>query len=214
MKLDELFYNTGVIPVIKIEKPETAVPLAEALLEAGIPIAEITFRTEAAEKGIELLKREVPSVLAGAGTVLTLDQLSRAAGAGADFIVTPGFNPEVVDLAIKLGKPVYPGVNSPTQVEMGLSRGLRVLKFFPAEVSGGTAMLKALQPVYNVKFIPTGGVSLANLADYLKCLNVLACGGSWMVKADLIDTGNFREITRLGKEAVEEVNKIREFQGN
>ena len=209
MKQEELFFATGIIPVIKIDTAEKAVPLAEALLEAGIPIAEITFRTEAAEKGIELLKKKVPSILAGAGTVLTPEQLARAEGAGADFIVTPGFNPEIVELSLKLGNPVYPGVNSPTEVEMGLSRGLKYLKFFPAEVSGGTAMLKALEPVYNVKFIPTGGIGLSNLAAYLGCKNVLACGGSWMVKSDLIEKDNFSEIGRLAREAADLVKKIR-----
>ena len=209
MKQEELFFSTGIIPVIKIDKAEKVLPLAEALLKAGIPIAEITFRSDAAEKGIALLKKNVPQILAGAGTVLTPDQLARAEGAGADFIVTPGFNPEIVDMALKLGKPVYPGVNSPTQVEMGLSRGLRVLKFFPAEVSGGIAMMKVLEPVYNVRFIPTGGIGASNITDYLKCKNVLACGGSWMVKSDLIEAENYDEIYKLAKDTMEIIRKIR-----
>ncbi len=209
MNQEEIFYSAGIIPVIKIDRPERVLPLAEALLKAGIPIAEITFRSDAAEKGIELLKKEMPHILAGAGTVLTPDQLARAAGAGADFIVTPGYNPEIVEQALRLGKPVYPGVNSPSQVEIAMARGLKILKFFPAEVSGGIGMMKALEPVYNVKFIPTGGIGAGNMADYLKCKNVLACGGSWMVKSDLIESGNFTEIYHLAKEAVEAVLKIR-----
>lgn len=209
MELSDLFFKTGIIPVIKIDKAEKILPLAEALLKAGIPIAEITFRSDAAEKGISLLKNKLPVILAGAGTVLTPLQLAKAAGAGADFIVTPGFNPEIVDQALKLGIPVYPGVNSPTQVEMGLSRNLKILKFFPAEVSGGTAMLKALEPVYNVKFIPTGGIGLNNIADYLNCKNVIACGGSWMVKSDLIEEEKYDEICRLAGEAVKAVRAVR-----
>lgn len=209
MELSEVFYNTGIIPVIKIDKAEKALPIAEALLKAGIPIAEITFRSDAAEKGISLLKKKMPEILAGAGTVLTPVQLAMAAGAGADFIVTPGFNPEIVDQALKIGIPVYPGVNSPTQVEMGLARRLKILKFFPAEVSGGTAMMKALEPVYNVKFIPTGGIGLKNIADYLKCKNVIACGGSWMVKSDLIEAEKYDEIYRLADEAIRAVRAVR-----
>ena len=209
MELSELFFKTGIIPVIKIDKAEKILPVAEALLKAGIPIAEITFRSDAAEKGISLLKKKLPHILAGAGTVLTPVQLAMASGAGADFIVTPGFNPEIVDQALKLGIPVYPGVNSPTQVEMGLARNLKILKFFPAEVSGGKAMMKALEPVYNVKFMPTGGIGLNNIADYLKCRNVIACGGSWMVKSELIEEENYGEILRLADEAVKAVRAVR-----
>ena len=209
MNHEEIFYNTGIIPVIKIDKAEKAVPLAEALLKAGIPIAEITFRSDAAEKGISLLKKNTSGILIGAGTVLTQDQLERAIGAGADFIVTPGYNPEIVDKAIALKKVIYPGVNSPSQVEVALSKGLKVLKFFPAEVSGGIAMMKALQPVYNVKFIPTGGISASNIIKYLECKNVLACGGTWMVSAELIENEKYDEIYKLSKEAVELISQLR-----
>ena len=209
MKQEEIFYNTGIIPVIKIDKAEKAVPLAEALLKAGIPIAEITFRSDAAEKGISLLKKNVSEILVGAGTVLTPDQLERAVGAGADFIVTPGYNPDIVEKALSLNKLIYPGVNSPSQVEIALSKGLTILKFFPAEVSGGIGMMKALQPVYNVKFIPTGGISAANIVKYLECKNVLACGGTWMVSAELIENEKYDEIYRLSKEAVGIISALR-----
>ncbi|MCL2792063.1 MAG: bifunctional 4-hydroxy-2-oxoglutarate aldolase/2-dehydro-3-deoxy-phosphogluconate aldolase [Spirochaetaceae bacterium] len=209
MKQEEIFYNTGIIPVIKIDKAEKAVPLAEALLKAGIPIAEITFRSDAAEKGISLLKKNVSEILVGAGTVLTPDQLDRAVGAGADFIVTPGYNPDIVEKALALNKLIYPGVNSPSQVEVALSKGLKILKFFPAEVSGGIAMMKALQPVYNVQFIPTGGISAGNIIKYLECKNVLACGGTWMVSAELIENEKYDEIYRLSKEAVDIISQLR-----
>ncbi|MCL2294175.1 MAG: bifunctional 4-hydroxy-2-oxoglutarate aldolase/2-dehydro-3-deoxy-phosphogluconate aldolase [Spirochaetes bacterium] len=209
MNHEAIFYNTGIIPVIKIDKAEKAVPLAEALLKAGIPIAEITFRSDAAEQGIALIKKNMSEVLVGAGTVLTPEQLEKAIGAGADFIVTPGYNPDIVEKAIALNKPIYPGVNSPSQVEAALSKGLKLLKFFPAEVSGGIAMMKALQPVYNVKFIPTGGVSAGNIIKYLECKNVLACGGTWMVSAELIENEKYDEIYRLSKEAVELISQLR-----
>lgn len=209
MKQEELFYDAGIIPVIKIDKAEKVVPLAEALLKADLPIAEITFRSEAAEKSIKLLKEKVPGILVGAGTVLTSEQLARAAGAGADFLVSPGFNPDIVDQALKLGIPIYPGVNSPTQVEMGLSKGLKILKFFPADISGGVAMLKALASVYNVKFIPTGGIDQNNLVSYLNCGNVIACGGSWMVKYDLIVNEKYDEIYSRAREAVILIEKMR-----
>ena len=209
MNHEEIFYNTGIIPVIKIDKAEKAVPLAEALLKAGIPIAEITFRSDAAEKGISLLKKNMSGILVGAGTVLTPEQLEKAIGAGADFIVTPGYNPDIVDKAIALKQSIYPGVNSPSQVEVALSKGLKLLKFFPAEVSGGVAMMKALQPVYNVKFIPTGGISAGNIIKYLECKNVLACGGTWMVSPELIENEKYDEIYRLSKEAVELISQLR-----
>ncbi|MCL2480690.1 MAG: bifunctional 4-hydroxy-2-oxoglutarate aldolase/2-dehydro-3-deoxy-phosphogluconate aldolase [Spirochaetaceae bacterium] len=213
MKQEEIFYNTGIIPVIKIDKAEKALPLAEALLKAGIPIAEITFRSDAAEKGISLLKKNMKEILVGAGTVLTSDQLERAIGAGADFIVTPGYNPDIVENALALNKLIYPGVNSPSQVEIALSKGLKVLKFFPAEVSGGIAMMKALQPVYNVKFIPTGGINLGNIIKYLECKNVVACGGTWMVSPELIENENYDEVYRLSKEAVDVISQLRSSNG-
>jgi 2-dehydro-3-deoxyphosphogluconate aldolase / (4S)-4-hydroxy-2-oxoglutarate aldolase len=193
----------GVVPVVAIERAEDAVSLGRALVEGDLPVAEITFRTAAARQVIETLTRELPEILVGAGTVLTVDQVKNAVRAGAKFIVSPGFNPKVVDYCVASGIPVTPGVNTPTEVEMALERGLKVVKFFPAEPSGGVEFLKAMAAPYRgIKFIPTGGITKDNLASYLSCNRVHACGGSWMVKADLISSGRFSEITRLTREAV------------
>ncbi len=193
----------GIVPVIALNRAEDAVPLAKALCAGGLPVAEVTFRTAAAEDSIRAISRELPGMILGAGTVLTVEQAERAAAAGAKFIVCPGFNPTVVDYCIAHHIPVTPGVNSPSQVEQGLERGLKVLKFFPAEASGGTAMLKALAgPYKNVKFIPTGGVNPDNMSDYLKLANVHAVGGSWMVKNDLIAAGAFDKIEAMVRDAV------------
>ncbi len=192
------------IPVVKIEKAADALSLGRALIEGGLPVAEITFRTAAAEEAIGILSRELPELLVGAGTVLKVEQVKQAVGAGARFIVAPGFNPKVVDYCVGQGVPVTPGINSPTQIEMALDRGLEVVKFFPAEASGGLKLLKAMAAPYGnmVKFIPTGGINADNLKDYLANPRVLAVGGSWMVKADLISAGKFAEIARLVEEAV------------
>lgn len=200
----------GIVPVIKLENVADAKPLAVALLNAGLPIAEITFRTHAAVEIISLLNSEFPSLFVGAGTVTTVEQIDAAQKAGAKFIVTPGFNPRIVDACIERRIPVIPGVNSPSQIEQGLERGLTVLKFFPAEASGGIKMLKALQGPYStVSFVPTGGVDESNLAQYLGLQNVLAVGGSWMVKENLIASSQFDLIESLCKEALEQVHKIR-----
>jgi 2-dehydro-3-deoxyphosphogluconate aldolase / (4S)-4-hydroxy-2-oxoglutarate aldolase len=198
-KINEL----GIVPVVKIENADDAVPLGKALLEGDLPVAEITFRTDAAEQAIKNLTKELPEVLVGAGTVLTIDQAKRATGAGAKFIVSPGFNPKVVDYCVSNNIPVTPGVNSPTQIEMALEHGLKVVKYFPAETSGGLKMLKSMSAPYgDMKFIPTGGINADNLLSYLSFNKVLACGGSWMVKADLISAGKFDEITEKTKEAM------------
>lgn len=197
----------GLVPVIKIEKASDAVRLGRTLVDGGLPVAEVTFRTEAAEEAIGNLTRELPDLLVGAGTVLTTEQADRAVNAGARFIVSPGFNPKVVDWCIDHRVPVTPGMNSPSQLEMALERGLSVVKFFPAEASGGLQMLKAMAAPYaGVKFIPTGGINQGNLSAYLSYDRILACGGSWMVKADLISAGKFDEITRLVREAVATVH--------
>lgn len=194
----------GIVPVIKLEDPAKAEALGKALLDGNLPVAEITFRTKTAAESIRILRRALQSLIVGAGTIITLDQAKAALDAGADFAVTPGFNPAIVDFFIKQGLPVVPGVNSPTQVEQGLGFGLEVLKFFPAEASGGVKMLKALSGPYpEVKFMPTGGVEAANLAAYLALPNVVACGGSWMVKDDLIKAGRFQDIAASCREAVE-----------
>jgi len=196
----------GIIPVVKIEKAEDALPLGRALIDGDLPIAEITFRTSAAEESIKTLSGELPDLLVGAGTVLTIEQVKSAVSAGAKFIVSPGFNPRVVDYCIENSIPVTPGINNPTQIEMALVRGIEVVKYFPAEASGGLALLKSMSAPYaGIKFIPTGGINQDNLSSYLSNNKVLACGGSWMVKAELISSGNFAEITRLTREAVSTV---------
>ncbi|MCK4339652.1 MAG: bifunctional 4-hydroxy-2-oxoglutarate aldolase/2-dehydro-3-deoxy-phosphogluconate aldolase [Candidatus Cloacimonetes bacterium] len=193
----------GIVPVVKIEKAKDAFRLGKALINGGLPIAEITFRTSAAEESIKILSKECPEILVGAGTVLTVEQAKKAVSAGAKFIVSAGFNPKVVDYCIENHVPVTPGINSPTQVEMALEKGLKVVKFFPAEASGGLSMIKSMSAPYtDVKFIPTGGINQNNLCSYLSNNKIHACGGSWMVKAGLISSGQFAEITRLTKEAI------------
>ena len=202
-KILEKIGELGIVPVVKIEKAEDALPLGRALIDGDLPIAEITFRTSAAEESIKTLTRELPNLLVGAGTVLTIEQVKKAVSAGAKFIVSPGFNPKVVDYCLENNIPVTPGINNPTQIEMALERGIEVVKFFPAEASGGLPLLKSMSAPYTgIKFIPTGGINQNNLCSYLSDNKVLACGGSWMVKADLISSGNFNEITRLTKETV------------
>jgi len=193
----------GIVPVVKIEKAGDAIPLGRALLDGDLPIAEITFRTSAAEESIKILTKDLPNLLVGAGTVLTVKQTKKAVSAGAQFIVSPGFNPRVVDYCIENSIPITPGINNPTQIEMALERGIEVVKFFPAEASGGLSLLKSMSAPYTgIKFIPTGGINQDNLCSYLSNNKVLACGGSWMVKPELISSGNFDEITRITKEAV------------
>lgn len=196
------------VPVVKINRAEDALALGEALVTGGLPVAEITFRTDAAPAAIRTLHERLPALLVGAGTVLNVDNVKAAVAAGAQFIVAPGFNPKVVDYCVEHGIPVVPGVNSPTDIEMGLDRGLDVLKFFPAEASGGLKLLKAMAAPYaGVKFMPTGGINLDNLLTYLAFDRVLACGGTWMAETSLIDAGQFDEITRLTQAAVERLTQ-------
>ena len=193
----------GIIPVVKMEKAEDALPLGRALINGDLPIAEITFRTSAAEESIKTLTGGLPNLLVGAGTVLTIQQVKKAVSAGAKFIVSPGFNPRVVDYCLENNIPVTPGMNNPTQIEMALERGIEIVKYFPAEASGGLPLLKSMSAPYTgIKFIPTGGINQNNLCSYLSNNKVHACGGSWMVKPELISSGNFDEITRLTREAV------------
>ena len=202
-KLQEL----RLIPVVTIENSENAIPLGQALIEAGLPIIEITFRTLAAEQSISVLSKNMSHIFVGAGTVLTIEQIKKAVNAGAQFIVTPGFNPKIIDYCLSNKIPIIPGVNTPTMVEWALDRGLKVVKFFPANLSGGTKMLESLaRPYPEMKFVPTGGINNESLVDYLKLSNVLACGGSWIVKKDLISTGQFEEIKRLTKTAISLIN--------
>ncbi len=203
--LNEQLANLKVIPVIAINKAEDAIPLGRALVDNGMPCAEITFRTECAAEAIRAMRAEFPEMLIGAGTILTNEQVDEAIEAGVDFIVSPGFNPRTVQYCIDKNVPIVPGVNNPSLVEQAMEMGLRTLKFFPAEPSGGVGMLKALTAVYPVKFMPTGGVSLGNVDEYLSIPSVLACGGTWMVPTKLIDEGKWDELGKLVSDAVAHV---------
>ncbi|CAK1961094.1 4-hydroxy-2-oxoglutarate aldolase / 2-dehydro-3-deoxy-phosphogluconate aldolase [Vibrio crassostreae] len=204
--LNEQLANLKVIPVIAINRAEDAIPLGKALVENGMPCAEITLRTECAIEAIRIMRKEFPDMLIGSGTVLTNEQVDASIEAGVDFIVSPGFNPRTVQYCIDKGVAIVPGVNNPSLVEQAMEMGLRTLKFFPAEPSGGTGMLKALTAVYPVKFMPTGGVSLKNVDEYLSIPSVLACGGTWMVPINLIDEGKWDELGKLVRDAVDHVN--------
>ncbi len=196
--------DLGIVPVVKIDDAKDAVPLAQALKDGGLPLAEITFRTAAAEESIRKICAAHPDMLVGAGTVLTTDQADRAVKAGAKFIVTPGFSSAVVKHCTERKIPITPGVATPTEIQMALEHGLEVVKFFPADAFGGIKTLKAMSaPFGKVQFIPTGGISAANLAEYILFPKVLACGGSWMVKDELIKAGKFAEIAKLTREAIE-----------
>jgi 2-dehydro-3-deoxyphosphogluconate aldolase / (4S)-4-hydroxy-2-oxoglutarate aldolase len=191
-----------IIPVIKIGDAKDALPLSHALVSGGIPIAEITFRSDAAEESIRQMAT-IDDFLVGAGTVLTVETVKKAAGAGAKFIVSPGLNEEVVKYCLENNLPIVPGVMTPTEIGVALGFGLDILKFFPAEAAGGVKTLKAVgAPFGNARFIPTGGINLDNIEDYLGLKNVLAVGGSWMANPKDIESGNFGEIERLTKEAV------------
>ncbi len=206
----QLLGELCLVPVVTIEHAEDAPLLGQALLQGGLPCAEITFRTAAAPEAIRLMGIECPEVLVGAGTVLTVGQAEQAVSAGAKFVVTPGFDGEVVDWCITNNIPITPGVLTPTEINMALKKSLAVLKFFPAEASGGVKMLKAIGgPYQGVKFIPTGGINANNLVDYLSLPSVHACGGSWMVKKQLIAKGEFDKITVLTREAVNLVKQTR-----
>ena len=202
--------KTGIVPVVVLNKAGDAEPLAQALINGGLPCAEVTFRTDAAEESIKTIAKKFPQMFVGAGTVLTTEQVDRAIGAGAKFIVSPGFNPKVVEYCIKNNYPVCPGIMTPTELEMALGFGLDVVKFFPAENAGGLKMIKAMAAPYTMmKFMPTGGINTTNIRDYLSCDKILACGGSWMVKGELVKEGNFAEIEKLTAEAAKIVKEIR-----
>lgn len=202
-KIFEQISRIKVIPVIVIEDAMDAVPLAQALCAGGLPCGEVTFRTDAAVEGIRKIHEKFPQMLIGAGTVLTKTQVDQAMDAGASFIVSPGFDPEVVDYCISQNIPVIPGCMTPTEITMAVKVGLSVVKFFPAQPAGGIAMLKALAAPYpQLKFMPTGGIGPQNLKDYLSFSKVIACGGSWMVKESLVKSGDFDKICELTKNAV------------
>jgi 2-dehydro-3-deoxyphosphogluconate aldolase/(4S)-4-hydroxy-2-oxoglutarate aldolase len=193
----------GIVPVIKIDDVEKAAPLAKALIAGGIPCAEITFRTAQGEEAIRRIAAEVPGILLGAGTVLTTEQVDRAIGAGAKFIVSPGLNPKVVAHCRDRGVPITPGCSNPSDIEQALEAGLEVVKFFPAEQAGGLEYIKAIAAPYpGLKFMPTGGINAGNIAKYIAYEKVHACGGSWMASADLINAGDFGKIAALSREAV------------
>ena len=200
----------GIVPVIAMTDVEKAVPLAKALLAGGIPCAEVTFRTAEGAECIRRMAAEVPEVLVGAGTVLRKEQVDQAIAAGAKFIVSPGLNPNIVSYCIEKGITMTPGCATPSDMEAALELGLEVVKFFPAEQAGGLNYIKAVAAPYTgLRFMPTGGISPLNLGKYLAFNRIIACGGSWMVTKELIDSGNFAEITRLCKEAVQIMREVR-----
>ena len=204
MDIMKQVYNIGIIPVIKINDAEKAVPLAKALIEGGLAAAEVTFRTDAAEDAIRAIANAYPDMLVGAGTVLTIEQAKRAMDAGAKFIVSPGFNPKVVKWCLDNGITPLPGCTTPSEIEGALELGLDVVKFFPAEQSGGLDKIKAMSAPYGgVKFMPTGGVTLDNVNTYLANNKIVACGGSFMVKENYIDNDQWDEIVKLTKQSVD-----------
>lgn len=203
MDLMKSIFEIGIIPVIAIDDPDKAVPLAKALVAGGLPAAEVTFRTADAEESIRRICAEVPQMLVGAGTVLTREQADRAIAAGSQFIVSPGFNPDITRYVLEKGVAMMPGTATPGEMEQAMSMGLNVVKFFPAEQNGGVAKLKALAGPYGgLRWMPTGGVNTKNMMDYLNFDRIIACGGTWMVKKELIENEQWEEITRICKEAV------------
>nr|WP_315179505.1 bifunctional 4-hydroxy-2-oxoglutarate aldolase/2-dehydro-3-deoxy-phosphogluconate aldolase [uncultured Cardiobacterium sp.] len=201
--LSERLRTIKIVPVIALDNAADAVPLGAALRESGIPVAEITFRSPAAAEAIRRLRDADPDILIAAGTVLNAAQAKAAQQAGADFIVSPGFNPNTVKACQDMDIPITPGINNPTAIEAALEHGIDTVKYFPAEASGGIPMLKALlAPYAMLKIMPTGGINAKNIRDYLAIKNVIACGGSWMVEKSLLAAQNWAEIERLGKEAV------------
>jgi len=200
----------GIVPVVVLDDVNDAEPLGKALCEGGLPCAEVTFRTEAAEECIRIMSEKFPDMLVGAGTVLTTEQVDRAVDAGAKFIVSPGLNPGIVKYCVEKGVPITPGCANASDIEQALENGLEVVKFFPAEPAGGLPMIKALAaPYVNVMFMPTGGISPKNVRDYLAYNRILACGGSWMVKADLVKNKEYDKIVEMCKECVAIVKESR-----
>lgn len=210
MSMNDQIRSLGVVPVVVLEDAKDAAPLAKALVEGGLPVAEVTFRTAAAEESIRIMTQAYPEMLVGAGTVLTVEQVNRAVKAGAKFIVSPGFDADVVTYCQNIGVPVFPGIATATEAMMAVKAGLEVVKFFPAETSGGLAAIKGLAaPFTMLSFMPTGGISARNLKDYLGFKRIIACGGSWMVKGDLIKAGEFEKIREMTAEAAALVKEIR-----
>ena len=203
-------HEIGIVPVVVIDDAKDAIPLAKALIEGGLPCAEVTFRTAAAADAIKAIADNFPEMLVGAGTVLTTEQVDRAVAAGAKFIVSPGTNPKVVKYCVEKNIPITPGTCNPSDVEQALECGVNIVKFFPAEPAGGLKYIKAIAaPYVDVKFMPTGGINANNVRDYLAYNKIWACGGSWMVKGDLIKAGDFDKIKELTAEAVQIVKEVR-----
>ncbi|WP_330698007.1 bifunctional 4-hydroxy-2-oxoglutarate aldolase/2-dehydro-3-deoxy-phosphogluconate aldolase [Anaerotignum sp.] len=211
MTIAERISKIGVVPVIKLERPEEdALPLAKALSEGGLPVAEITFRAEGADKAIKLMRDNYPDMIVGAGTVLYKEQVDRALAAGAQFIVSPGFNPKIVAYCIEKNVPIFPGCVTPTEIEAAHDLGLTTFKFFPAQQYGGLATIKALSgPYHQFMFMPTGGISLDNLKEYLSFKNICAVGGSFMVTDKLINGKEWDEITTICRKAADIVAEVR-----
>lgn len=210
MSLEDNLCALGVVPVVALDRVEDALPLVDALAAGGLACAEITFRTAAAAAAIALVREHRPEILIGAGTILTTDQADAAIGAGASFLVAPGFNPVVVEHSLAHGIPIIPGVCTPSEIEQALARDLHLVKLFPAGPVGGVPYLKALAGPYPmVRYVPTGGITIANLAEYLAVPQVVACGGTWLARADMIRAGNFDAIAQLARDAVEVVRDAR-----
>ena len=202
-EIQKRMYEIGIIPVIAMEDANLAVPLANALVKGGIPAAEVTFRTAAGEEAIRQMAQNCPEILVGAGTILNVEQAQRAINAGAKFIVSPGFIQEVIDFCQEQNVPIFPGCVNASDMTRACNSGLEIVKFFPAEASGGLAMIKNLAPVFpKLKFMPTGGVNTKNLLSYLSYDRIIGCGGTWMVKKDLIEGQKWDEITAICKDAV------------
>ncbi len=213
LDLETALRQVGVVPVVALARPDEALPLADGLTAAGLPLAEITFRTAAAVDAIALLRERHPDLLVGAGTVLSVSQADAAIAAGARFVVSPGFDPAVVDHCLERDVPVLPGVVTPTEIAQVLARELHVAKLFPAGPIGGVSYLRAIAGPYPMmRFVPTGGVTADNLAEYLALPSVVACGGTWLAKPDVLARGDAGEIERLARQAVTIVHEIRRAQ--
>ena len=209
-ELLERIGEIGIVPVVVLNDVKDAEPLAQALCDGGLPCAEVTFRTDASEESIRRMTESFPDMLVGAGTVLTIDQVDRAVAAGAKFIVSPGLNPKIVKYCNEKGVLIIPGCANPSDVEQAIENGLSVVKFFPAEQAGGLNYINAIAAPYTgLKFMPTGGINPKNVRSYLAYDKILACGGSWMVKGDLVQAGEFDKVRELVKEAVEIVKESR-----
>lgn len=208
-EIADKIHEYGVVPVVVINNAKDAGTLADVLCEEGLPCAEVTFRTDAAKDAIRIMADAHPEMLVGAGTVLTVEQVEQAIAAGAQFIVSPGFDPEIVDYCISKNIAVFPGCVTPSEAAQAVKRGMKVVKFFPAQQFGGVSTVKALAAPYTMlKFMPTGGVNMENLESYLNCDKVIACGGSWMVKSELIESGQFDKIRQMTRQTVERIEEI------